>query len=348
MKCKKIVALALTGVMTLALAAPAFAAGTSTKITGAFEDITISVSVKDTGKAVINPYSMPVKALADDGKAKLAELTTAGKIATNPLVMYNKTAINLSVGATVSATVPTTSGVELISTPVMATSTEKRAQVYLEVKRDNSLTSANISTTAAPATDICGIGGQAVIDAFNDWAATTYDRTAKNQILVSADEETTKENLAIMSACTDNSGTMVQNAGSFILYRLAGSVAKKPDVAWAETDTFDVNVAFTFSPLEPLQGGTITAKKPEYATNVFTVAKPTGLTDADLVGATYKWELLNKGDTDATAFAVANIAEPTLKNGSNPLGAGGTVTVKCTITLADGTMYASTDAVALT
>lgn len=349
MKCKKIAALALTGVMTLALAVPAFAAAPATKISGAFEEITISVTLPGTAKAVINPYSMPVKAIADDGSTALTELTTSGKIATNPMIMYNGTEINLNVGATVTATVPTTSGLELVSTAVRDTTTDKQAQVYLEVMRDNTLLNADLSSTDASA--VSGVDGAKAVAAFNNWPATTYDRTARNQVLVSADEPQTKENLAIMAAGVENSGAVEPQKGSFILYRLAGSVAKNPDEAWAATDTFEVNVAFTFSPVEPLTGGTISLTTSAIATNELAVAAPAGV---DMTGATYKWEIVNPGSTGATCFSAATgktatDAKPQIKGASSSANpSAGDITLKCTITLADGTMYVSTNTVTLT
>lgn len=347
MKCKKISALFLTGAMTLALAAPAFAADANTTvIDGQFKAITIDVSVPATGSAIINPYSMPVKAVADDAsKTELTEVTTAGKIATNPLVIYNKTTTNLSVGATVTAEVPSASGLEIVSVPVKDTATDKQAQVYLEAVRDTSLKKTDVA--AAGATTICGVNGANVIKAFNKWEPTTFNKSAKNQIPVIPGEESIKEGIAIMSAGkttgTGSSATTDPEPGSFVLVRLAGTVAKNPETKWAATDTFKVNVAFSFTPLSPLAGGAITLSNATAATNQLAIATPTGV---EFKNETYKWEMVNEeGTSAADGFDDATSATPRLT--STGTLATGTANVKCTVTNGDGNMYVSTATVTL-
>ena len=346
MKCKKISALFLTGAMTLALAAPAFAADANTTvIDGQFKAITIDVSVPATGSAIINPYSMPVKAVADDAsKTELTEVTTAGKIATNPLVIYNKTTTNLSVGATVTAEVPSTSGLEIVSVPVKDTATDKQAQVYLEAVRDTSLKKNDV--VAAPdASSICGVKGTNVINAFNKWEPTTFNKSAKNQIPVIPGEESIKEGIAIMSAGKTAAGSTTADPepGSFVLVRLAGTVAKNPETKWAATDTFKVNVAFSFTPLSPLAGGAITLSNATASTNQLTIAAPTGV---EFKNETYKWEMVNEeGTSAADGFDDATIATPALT--STGTLATGTANVKCTVTNGDGNMYVSTATVTL-
>lgn len=349
MKCKKISALVLTGAMTLALAAPAYAAdANTTEISGAYKAITIDVSVPTTGSAIINPYSMPVKAVADDtSHTELTEVTTAGKIATNPLVIYNKTTINLSVGATVTAEVPSTSGIEMVDVAVKDTVTDKQAQVYLEAVRDTSLKNTDI-VDPADATSICGLNGANVIKAFNKWESTTYNKSAKNQIGVMPGEERSKEGIAILSAgkTTGSGSTAVTKPepGSFALVRLAGTVAKKPDNKWAATDTFKVNVAFTFTPLAPLAGGAINLTTAAFATNELAIAAPTGV---ELKNETYKWEMVNTDGTSAAdGFNDDTSATPALTS-TGTLQAG-TANVKCTVTNGDGSMYVTTTTVTLT
>lgn len=349
MKFKKISALVLTGAMTLALAAPAYAVDANTTvIDGKYKTITIDVSVPTTGSAVINPYSMPVKAVADDtNKTELTEVTTAGKIATNPLVIYNKTTTNLSVGATVTAEVPTTSGLEIVAAPVKDTVTDKQAQVYLEAIRDTSLKNTDVVTTP-DATSICGLKGDNVIKAFNTWAPTTFNKSAKNQIPVTPGEDSIKEGIAVMSAGkttgTGSSAVTKPEPGSFVLVRLAGTVAKNPENKWAATDTFKVNVAFTFTPLAPLTGGAITLSNATVANNALAIAAPAGV---ELKNAVYKWEMVNEDGTSAAdGFDDDTSATPKLTSTSTL--AAGSANVKCTVTNGDGYIYVSTATVELT
>ena len=61
MKSKKLIAMGLAVVMTLALCVPALAE--DTVITGMYKEIQIDVDIPTVGTAVINPYGMPVKAM---------------------------------------------------------------------------------------------------------------------------------------------------------------------------------------------------------------------------------------------------------------------------------------------
>lgn len=350
MKCKKLAALALTGVMTLSLAAPAFAAGTSTKITGLYKEIPIEVSVQPTGSAVINPYSMPMKAKADDLTTEFKELTTAGQIATNPLVMYNKTEIDLDVGATVSVALTKGSTLEIVQTKVnnvasgkTPAETAKKAQVFLEATRNTTLTDADVDTAATPDTtaNICGIDGNAVVTAFNSWEAEDYAAANAYQILANPDEAVTKEKIALLSGgLADADGDVSPSQGSFVLYRLSGSVTKNPEEAWTAKDGFDVNVAFTFTPAETEEGGAISIA----ASNKLSIAAPSGVT---LSGdETYRWQLIDATDASKVeSIEDATTATPTLKASSTTsVQSGESVTVKCTVTDGD-TIYVTTQTV---
>ena len=251
MKGKKLILMALAVVLTLSLAVPAIlAAGQETVINGGYEEIIVDVVLMPTRKAQLNPYSMPVKALDTQATpAQIDNLTlkTAGKIATQPLVMYNKTDVALSVGATVSA--ENVTGIELLTSNVAPTSTDKQAQIYLEAMQDFSL-NGNDYTVGADADvrnvagRIAGVDGRKVVAAFNAWRTTTYDRNSTNQIIVNPDEPTRRKNIAVMNAGTG----FGPNAGSYVLYRLGGDCSEAPDTAWAPTDKFDVKIAFSFTP----------------------------------------------------------------------------------------------------
>ena len=55
MNLKRFASTALAGALALSMAVPAFAAGNTTVISGAYEAVTLSVTVPTTGKAIIKP-----------------------------------------------------------------------------------------------------------------------------------------------------------------------------------------------------------------------------------------------------------------------------------------------------
>lgn len=249
MKSKKLVLMALVIVLTLSLAIPAIMAANETVISGKYEEIVLDVVLMPTGKAVINPYGMPVKALDTQSTPQEIAgktLKTAGKIATQPLVMYNKTDVDLSVGATVSAS--GVSGLELSTSTVSPTSADKKAQVYLEAQQDTTLTGTDYTITADTAGFIGTVDGAKLVDAFNAWPASTYNQTNANQVIVNPESPITKKGIATMTKA-DVDGK--PQAGSYVLYRLGGNCSEEPEVAWKTTDKFDVKVAFSFTPVAP-------------------------------------------------------------------------------------------------
>lgn len=304
MKCKKLITLALAGVMTLSMAAVPGMAASETVIKGAFEPITIDVVVMPTGKAQLNPYSMPVKAMdtqATPAQIGTSTLNTAGQIATQPLAMYNKTDVDLSVGATVSAE-NVSSSLELVSRSIAASVTDKQALVYLEAKQDRTLTATDAGQ-AAGAGVIGDLNGANLVAAFNAWDATSYNKTDASQILVNAGEATTKKNIAIMDAGTGSA----PNAGGFVLYRLGGECTAEPETAWAASDKFDIKVAFSFTPikyevLSGADGGTVALGSATISRNgntTATYAVPSGVTLSS--DAVYAWSMTG---TDAANFTI--------------------------------------------
>lgn len=296
MKTKKLATLAMAGALCFSLAAPAFAGGTSTEITAKYSEIQIDVTVPATAKAVINPYSMPVSVKADDGTTEKGVLSTAGQVASDPMLLVNGTELNLLVGASVTTT---SSGVELATTAIKSTSTEKMAQVYLEVKQDKT-----ISTVKTGDEAIGGYEAGEVLDAFNAWAASTYAKTNTNQVICSTDATTTGSKMAVMGP----SGA----AGNIVLARLGGTVAQNPDTAWADTDTVTVNVAWSFTPATytEVKDGSITSTTDltnlsagDNFTATYNLPAETTLSD----DATYAWSssatgvVAVKDDNDALA-----------------------------------------------
>lgn len=254
MKMKKALSLALTLAMSLSLAVPAFAAGdddasaktnTSTTITGSYQEADIDVVVPTTGSVVINPYGLGVTVTTSEG----AKVNIAGQIMTAPLAIKNKTDMNLSVGATVSAVLPDNATMKLNpsstkGTPdlseddegYVAPATSKNAFVKLDV-------------VAAPAS-VKGDDDDTLADnIIKEYAKEANWASAKSVVV--GTKAATGENLATLSKATVDStdGTFTAYAaGSIALFRLSGDCVTAPKTPWAETDTFTVNVAFTFTP----------------------------------------------------------------------------------------------------
>lgn len=307
MKCKKLITMALAGAMTLSMAVPSMAAGTETKISGSYQPITIDVILMPTGKAQINPYGMPVKAYDTGATPAIIQnsgadmtLNTAGKIATQPLVMYNKTTSELNVGATVSAANVT--GLELVTTNIAASATDKQAQIYLETKQDMTLVNGDVGTGTNVATKVAGVDGVKVVNAFNSWATTTYDKTNPSQVLVNPDEPTTKKGIATLAAATSTG----VSSGGFVLYRLGGNCTEEPETPWSTSDKFDINVAFSFTPIKAVataDSGTIALESASIAatdTTTATYTAPTGVTLSR--NAVYTWSFTG---TNAAAFSIS-------------------------------------------
>lgn len=356
MKCKKLIALALAGVMTLALAAPSFAADNATVITGMFKEITIDVVVPRTGSAVINPYSMPVKAVygKDESGKELdaGNLSTAGAVSTQPLVAINKTDVALDVGATVTATVK---GSLLLGKAAITDSTKtKTAVVYLETLNNAELDAAKqldagdiLDEDAEDAKPICGMDGTKVVAAFNAWETTSYDFTtgAKNEGKVLAGATAvTKTKLCTLGAATigvPEGGTeevATPDASGFMLYRLGGDVVKNPSTAWNEKDGVSVNVAFSFSPTEAKEGGVIEESGTDPAAAISLTYTPDddsiAFTDGD-GASTVKWQLLSAGTTNYESID----ASGSLVVAEGKTAAAGKIKVRATAVTAAGLKF---------
>jgi hypothetical protein len=157
------------------------------------------------------------------------------------MYISNEGDVALSIGATVTTTA---TGVTIVD-EVKDSDTDKNAAVRLEMKQ-----SANKSLADDTAKD-------KIID---EYAATdTWSGLeAASQLQLSTDEAQTKEGLATLAASKVTSTydettkkttkTVTYNAGSIVLYRLAGEVVTKPDTAWATSDTFSATIVFTFTP----------------------------------------------------------------------------------------------------
>lgn len=360
MKSKKLIALGLAVVTTAALAAPAFAA--DTVINGMYKQIKIDVEIPTVGKAVINPYNMPVKAeyvdIADDNKVKeLSALTTAGKIATQPLIGISTCEVALDVGATVTGT---PKGDLMLAAKDLTGLKTKSAVVYLECKQDMTLVVGDVAATdPAVAADkaISGIKGAKAVDAFNAWPASTYnfntdaaaEKANSDKVLVGTTAKN-KAKLCTLAAAlpdaTDNNKLKPQQ-GSFLLARLGGDVVQNPTEAWTTQDGVSVNVAFTFTPAEPKEGGTIELNAgANLATCTVKVNAPEGVTFG-ATGVTYDWKVVDIDSNASTITAgTAGTATIAAATGSS-LTASKKCTVTCTVTDVTGIKYVSEDEITL-
>lgn len=278
MKSKKLLSLGLSLVMSLSLAVPAFAAANTdntTEISGTYKDVVIDVVVPNTGKAFINPYGLDLKVPQAEGDT--TEVTITGQqIVSAPMALKNKTAMDLSVSATVTGaitpitvpdgeTAPTLmkfatsttkgSGGNPDSPDYVAPATGKSAFVYFQAKQ--------ATNTTGSAADIA--------TEYAAWGASAYN--ADTDVIVAA-KAVAKENIMVLRASELNGdGThKAFKAGSIGMFRLTGDCTSGAKANWTEKDKFTTTVAFTFTPatitkyavtIGTVTGGTVTA---DYAT----------------------------------------------------------------------------------
>lgn len=300
MKTKRLATMALAGAMTLSLATPAFASSKSTEISGTFQDTPIEVVVTPTAAAFINPYGLDLKVEKEgneitDSTPAADIITISGQqVVTSPMSLMNQSAMDLVVSATITGTVAEASDMRLAVAPVPAGDTGKNAFIYLQAKQEASLTGAFTGTGSVDAA--------AVATKYAAWAASAYDEDAD---LVVGTREASKEGIVTLAAADTTNSTPAYNAGSIALVRLAGSVSTAPRSGWAETDTFTVNVAYTFAPATKYEitKGAMT-KAPGAASNV---NAPTSFTiDATnaLEGATVTVTVVADNAQDTIALTV--------------------------------------------
>ena len=220
---KRIASTALAGALALSLiAVPSFAS--STTIDGAYQAVTLKVTVPATGKAIINPYSLPIKL----GEASISgEQITTG----TALTIQNKSSVALDVGAEVTVTIP--SGSEAVyASSIAANETGKKFNVNLEIFSDNEL------------------AGDVDKEVLNAKFATLKSDDADLVITPTAADAAGKASGGGDGSVMLKEGTAdgALQAGGAAYFRLSGNVAKKPTTAWAATDTFSVAIAWTFEP----------------------------------------------------------------------------------------------------
>lgn len=258
MKTKRIISTALSAAMALSLSVPAFAAdtkpNTSTVINGTYTEAVIDVVVPQTGNAFINPYGLGTSVDKSTGAA----VAIKGQIVTAPMYIVNNSGLDLDVGAVITpelganatmkfATASTkgTPDKDETDADYVAPATSKSAYVIAQgVASKTAVASDTIEDT-----DVDNILDEYALDATWTSAVSSAPLTVSSTGVAKPVEVT--KFATLKKATLDNDGVVTAyGAGSIMLYRLTGDCVKSPKDAWAETDTFKVNMAFTFAPAE--------------------------------------------------------------------------------------------------
>ena len=352
MNLKRFGATVMAGVLALSMAVPAFAADTTpagqVTITGKYEDIPISVSVPTTGTAQINPYGLPVDFTLSDTITKLS--ISGEQITTAPLSIRNQGATKLSVNATLAVdTSGTGNGVSVKKADLTATEDGKEINLALQVAglNDNKYAVSSLDTTLE----------DSIIRAFADsatWASAKSlkaEDTPAGTALAAATVAKSTTALAALGAATEGAGGLITyGKDSIAVFRLTGKVNESPqkdktgggteDDPWVAADKFSAQVVFKF---KPYKDSSLTLDHPTLA------LKSVGLGGAGANTSTVK-ATYTGGDTGLTAASYAWTIDPDASTGKISLtndttqtvtvtaatGAATSATLKCTVTLSDG------------
>lgn len=312
MNLKRFASTALAGALALSMAVPAFAAANTTVISGAYEAVTLSVTVPTTGKAIINPYGLPYK-LSADYSVSNQQITTAA-----PLLIQNKSDVALAVTANLKGQAST--GVTLEAdgvTPDYSGVTDKKLHVTFQA-----FEAAGVDTNNA--TD-------------NDILIPKFIALENGDAKLTGDVTTTAADATGTLVLREGKDNELQNGGAAFI-RLSGEVAKK--AAWATTDTFTATIAFTFEPsVYTKSAGEIDAGSVDLA-NFAAANSPATLTltpalPENVTATSTEWV-----SSDITAVKVEKNAADANKAALTHVAAG---TAKITVTIkgSDGVTYVS-------
>jgi len=250
MNSKKLLSAAMAGAISMSLAVPAFAAASTTTITGTYAAPVIDVTVPKSAAAVINPYKLDYKFNLDaEGKVvkpgsdgQLPDGTTTitvknSAIATQPMLLINYGDTKLDVKAVATGTVKTGSDMKFSA----------------EAKEDDTVKNVKVTVDAMEAT---GLGAKWTEEAgisLEDTATAWKDLWADGATILSSkaigDKTTTADPvIATLAAATvdEDSGARTLTDASIAAVRLGGIVAKNPKAEWTTKDGFTVSIAWTF------------------------------------------------------------------------------------------------------
>lgn len=320
---KRIASAALAGALALSMAAPAFASSNSV-ITGNYKEVRLAVTVPTTGKAVINPYGLPI-ALSEKYSISGQGISNAA-----PLTVQNRSAVPLKVNASITSAKTGNFAFET-NTAIADNETGNKGLVKFEMFPAPALTETTLENE-----DVL-IGGFAALDSANALPAGGVQLMG-----VAGTPDAATNILTLREGSADGS----LQAGGAAYFRLTGEAVKAPTTPWAADDGFTATIAFTFEPTSEfvLNAGTITGT----ANAIGTPASALKLTlDKDLPAntalttANTTWELTG---TNAAKFKLtAGATADEIKVGINTLDAptsGDKVTLKVTVTV-DGVKYVS-------
>lgn len=313
---KRFASTVMAGALTMSLAVPAFAADSQTVITATYAETALEVTVPANTGATINPYGLPVT--MEDATTVLSGQPIT---ISTPLMIENKSAVALKVGASVATTVETGMTLATAATGVADKTTK---ELYVEFQ----------------AFEAAGIDGATVADPTETnpaWAALKDADAVLKAVLAAG---ATPVNATAVTAGKDlvlrEGKDGLSQAGGVAFVRLSGVVAKKPTTAWATTDKLVATITYSFEPavytksagtLNPATTTISLGGTPQQSLT-FTSALPTGVT---AVETTYT-------SSDPTVLEVAT-------NGANVTGkAAGKATVTVTIKGSDGIIYTATTA----
>lgn len=229
---KRFASLVVSLVMVFALAVPGFAASTS--IDGGYEDVELSVEVSESGNVIVNPFGLPYTVYEDDDN----ESVVAGEQITNPnpMTMVNRSAVAMSVVATVIGEIGEGAADLEFATDLNAGTKAKKMVVNYEV----------FSTSLAEN----DLGDEPKM--YGELAKLN-DKTPIASTLVTATASSTTSGDIILEKGTKVEGDYQAVAGGIAMFRLSGKVTKNPVAGkeWNGDDTFNVTVAYTFEPSNP-------------------------------------------------------------------------------------------------
>jgi len=253
MKTKKLVSLGLAAVMSLSLAVPAFAEDTNmqTVFEATYSKPDISVVVPQTGTVALNPLGLDVELSDTDATQTIKGL----QIVTTPTTIVNQSKMKLDVNATVTTTVGgalklTTSEQALVGT----SDKQPEEEGYVAPKTDTSVFAffQMKASAEANADDEAKINKEA--------AAWTYDYTETITTNAEGTTTVTPETdgcLILGTKPVSSSAPLVtleagdgsaSKVGGVAQMRICGKMVQSPKSAWADTDTLQATVVFTFTP----------------------------------------------------------------------------------------------------
>ena len=316
MNLKRFASTALAGVLALSMAAPAFAASNTTTIDGAYQAITLDVTVPTTGSAIINPYGLPYE-LGTNVSVSGQQITTGA-----PLMVENRSSVALSASVSITATAKGAFTFEETATTISGTETANKGVVKFQIFPAEGVDEAAAKKEAT------------LLPLF----AALDDEDPAGEVQLKSSAAVTGTDLIVLR---EGEGGKLQDGGA-AFFRLAGEVAKKPTTAWVAADGFTAAIAFTFEPgTYAKSAGTIASQRAlsmaaggdTTSTLTLTSALPTGVTATTTTWASDDEDVIAVAVTGSTVVATAKAA--------------GSANVTVTIVGSDGITYTASISLAV-